>query len=158
MFNIKGLLLKIYDQVKSEIKRSVLNLCEENPNAELLDCGCADGEFTLEVAQRLKTKKVTGIEISKEDVSKSSTKGIRVFNQDLNQPLPFQSETFDVVIANEVIEYLYHTDIFIKEILRLLKPGGYLILSTGNLASLHNILFLLSGKFSLFPSKVLFSL
>ena len=41
--------------------------------------------------------------------------------------------------ANQVIEHLGDTDVFIKEIRRVLKPGGYAVICTENLASWHNI-------------------
>lgn len=60
---------------------------------------------------------------------------------------------FDLVHANQVIEHLYETDLFIKEIYRILKKGGYAIISTPNLAGLHNIVSLILGK-QPFPAHV----
>jgi SAM-dependent methyltransferase len=51
-----------------------------------------------------------------------------------------------VVHANQVIEHLVETDLFVKEIYRILKPGGYVVISTPNLASLHNLISLMLGK------------
>lgn len=50
-----------------------------------------------------------------------------------------------MVIANQVIEHLYNTDTFIKEVWRILKVGGYAMISTPNLASFHSVVFLLLG-------------
>jgi len=54
--------------------------------------------------------------------------------------------SFDVVFANQVIGHLYETDLFLKEIYRMLKNGGYTIISTPNLAGFHNIFSLIFGK------------
>ena len=47
--------------------------------------------------------------------------------------------------SNQVIEHLPQTDHFMREIRRVLAPGGYAVVSTNNLASLHNIVSLLAG-------------
>ena len=47
--------------------------------------------------------------------------------------------------ANQVIEHLSDTDTFVKETHRLLKPEGYAVVCTENLASWHNIFSLILG-------------
>jgi len=59
-------------------------------------------------------------------------------NVDLTQPLPFENQSFDVVIATEVIEHLPSHAAFIQEAARLVKPGGHLILTTPNIHRLHS--------------------
>lgn len=66
---------------------------------------------------------------------------------DLEKPLKVKANTVDLVIALEVIEHLFDTDLFLSEIHRIIKPKGILILSTPNLASLPNRLRLLFGGF-----------
>jgi 2-polyprenyl-3-methyl-5-hydroxy-6-metoxy-1,4-benzoquinol methylase len=44
------------------------------------------------------------------------------------------------------MEHLPETDRFVKEVHRILKPGGYAVISTPNLASFHNIFSLFLGK------------
>jgi len=51
----------------------------------------------------------------------------------------------DLVSANQIIEHLVNVDRFASEIYRVLKPNGYLILSTENLSSWHNIFALILG-------------
>ena len=65
---------------------------------------------------------------------------------DLNQEFPFENESFDVILASEIIEHLSNTDSFLKEMHRVLRVGGYTIISTPNLSSWPNIIFLLFGK------------
>jgi SAM-dependent methyltransferase len=51
---------------------------------------------------------------------------------------PADDETYDLVIAGEIIEHIVDTDSFVRELYRVLKPGGHLILTTPNLASWYN--------------------
>ena len=129
-----------------ECRRVELSLLEKNPKAKLLDVGCAEGQFTLRAADRIGTAGIHGIEIVEEDIAKAEANGINVCRGDLNQRLPFEDENFDIVLASHVIEHLANTDIFVKEIQRILKVGGYLVIATPNLAALLHILFLLFGK------------
>ena len=52
---------------------------------------------------------------------------------DLETSLPLANETFDAVLALDVIEHLHNRDVFLAEILRVIKPGGTLLLSAPNI-------------------------
>ncbi len=135
-----------YQTHSVEYRKVFLKLLERNPNAKLLDLGCSDGEFTIKVAQHIGTKNVCGIDVNMEKVEKARSRGINAFIADLNKPLPFQSESFDVICASDAIEHVYYTDMCIREAYRVLTRGGYTIISTSNLAAIHCIFFLLIGK------------
>ena len=49
------------------------------------------------------------------------------------QQLPFRSETFDLVVATSVFEYFPDPRVPAEEVLRVLKPGGHLIMSVASL-------------------------
>jgi 2-polyprenyl-3-methyl-5-hydroxy-6-metoxy-1,4-benzoquinol methylase len=59
--------------------------------------------------------------------------------------LQFEDRSFDVVVASQIIEHIQNTDLFVKEVYRVLKPLGYAIFATPNLAAWYNILYLLLG-------------
>jgi SAM-dependent methyltransferase len=69
----------------------------------------------------------------------AARRGYAVVRDDLNAALSLPSDTFDVVVSNQVIEHLYDTEAFLDEAVRILKPGGRLVISTENPASWHNI-------------------
>jgi ubiquinone/menaquinone biosynthesis C-methylase UbiE len=47
-------------------------------------------------------------------------------------PLPFEDEVFDCVVSFQVIEHIKRDKLFVKEIMRVLRPGGKFIVSTPN--------------------------
>lgn len=146
---MKRILLKylynIGQQAGKNREENLLSLLEKNPNAVLLDCGCYDGELTLKIAQKIGTKNIHGVDIDPEMIQISRKKGIKVTRKDLNGQMPFKDETFDVVTAFQVIEHLYNTDMFVSELRRITKENGYILISTENLASWHNIFSLILG-------------
>lgn len=138
---------KLWSQAKKHRKEQILNLLEP-PRVKmsvLLDCGCDSGVFSVFLAKKLKTKLLYGVEINKKVALQARKRGVKVKIADLNFPFPFQPQSFDVVVADQVIEHLLDLDNFVKEIKRVLKPGGYVIVSTENLASWHNIAILSLG-------------
>ena len=59
-----------------ECLKSIESLLEKNQNATLLDCGCDTGEFTMNFAKVIETKKIVGMEIGKEAANKAKMRGI----------------------------------------------------------------------------------
>lgn len=71
---------------------------------------------------------------------------LRVGGVNLNKPLPFRSGSFDAVNIVEVIEHIENQPQLIREINRVLKPGGAFLVSTPNVLNLMSrIRFLFTG-------------
>lgn len=134
-----GLLMKIWDEARDKNRAAVISIIGNNPGT-LLDCGCDDGEYTMEVAQATGASKVMGIEIDPEKAVKASERGIEVVMGDLNKQFPLSNETCDVVFLNQVIEHIPDTDHLLMEISRVLKPGGFAVISTENLSGWPNVI------------------
>jgi SAM-dependent methyltransferase len=67
---------------------------------------------------------------------------------DLNTSLPWNNQSFDAVFSTEGIEHLENHYSFLREICRVLKPGGILVLTTPNITSLRSrVRFFGSGFF-----------
>jgi len=66
----------------------------------------------------------------------------------MEQPLPFAEASFDVISCLEGIEHIINPDRLIKELSRVLRPNGLVILSLPNIQSLYSrLMFLFSGIF-----------
>jgi 2-polyprenyl-3-methyl-5-hydroxy-6-metoxy-1,4-benzoquinol methylase len=59
---------------------------------------------------------------------------------DLNNDTPIADETFDLICAIEVIEHLENPRHMLREIARMLKPGGFAVVSTPNTCSIKSIM------------------
>lgn len=70
----------------------------------------------------------------------------RHFNVERN-PFPYPNDSFDCVLFCEVLEHLLlSADRVVAEIARVLRPGGYVIVSTPNATRLTNLYFLALGQ------------
>jgi len=146
MFNsYQKLLLKIWRDAAEYNNETLEKLIDPAESAKVLDIGCHTGKLIKERVKNIEKPEVYGIDIDKKSVSLSKALGIKAVEGDVENDLPFKSNFFNIVVANQIIEHLVNIDGFIKEIHRVLKTNGYLVLSTENLSSWHNIFALLLG-------------
>lgn len=136
---MKKYLEKLFINAVNFNHKNIMGLFEKNNKAHFLDLGCDDGIVTTRMAKMIGTKKIYGVEIVNERIAMAQKRGIRVKKFDLNEKFLFKNNSFDVVHANQVIEHLHNSDNFISEIYRVLKSGGYAIISTENASSWCNI-------------------
>jgi SAM-dependent methyltransferase len=111
----------------------------------VLDLGCGAGTTTRRVLLDCGISSVVGADLS--------AAAVRRYVDVLGRPavrvdataLPFGDASFDMVISDDVVEHLVDTDEYAREIHRVLRPGGWLMLSTPNLAAWFNRIALLGG-------------
>lgn len=137
--------VRMFDAAMDANVRNILALLEGKPGGTFLDLGCDDGERTLLFARAAGSERIHGVEIVPERAELAAGRGIEVVAADLNRRLPYDDGTFDVVCSNQVIEHLADTDTFVAELQRVLRPGGFAVTSTENLASWHNVASLVLG-------------
>jgi SAM-dependent methyltransferase len=107
---------------------------------KILDIGCGSGRHTC-AASRLDKVTVIGSDISFEEVSEARNRlvdqedmGLQagrmwaILASDITD-LPFFDNFFDMVICSEVLEHIADQDKAVKEITRVLRPGGDLVVS-----------------------------
>jgi len=141
--------IKRYDRKREVIPTDYLRfeiiLSLAGTRKKILDLGCGSGLL----AKKLKSRKndVVGLDISPQAIKRAKKRGLQAFVCNLEiERWPVKKNCFDVVVASEVIEHILDTDKFLKNIRRVLKAKGSLILTTPNTASLGRRLFLLLGK------------
>lgn len=136
---MKKFLENLYTKAVVYNHKNIFGLFETNPSAKFLDLGCDDGMVAQKVAQHIGTKNIFGVEILPESAKKAMENGVQVKSFDLNGHFDFEENTFDCIHSNQVIEHLFNSDNFLEEIHRILKPGGYAVISTENASSWCNI-------------------
>lgn len=87
-----------------------------------LDVGCGDGFWSEKLS-------MFGYEVTSIDLNVSYKKA-RMVN--LEKSLPFSDGSFDLVWSTEVLEHLYSPETLVREIKRILKPHGRMVLTTPN--------------------------
>lgn len=126
--------------------RKAIKFAKRRRADNLLDIGCADGEITAALKTALGAKDVYGIEIIPKYAEAAMQRGIKVFDVDVDfSDIPLQSSSCEAVFCGEIIEHLINVEHLLDEIHRVLKPGGFCILTTPNLACWYNRLALLAG-------------
>lgn len=106
----------------------------EKSAGALLDLGCATGVFLTNM-RRFPGWEVYGVEPSEYAVQVArETHGLNVFCGSLEEAA-FQENQFDVVTLWDVLEHLPDPDASLRELHRILKPGGILVLRVPNIES-----------------------
>ena len=117
-------------------RRLILRLIGEVRGRNVLDIGCGDGALTSAFLQN-GAAHVVGCDIDPQMIARASAQAIRdqaaidyiIANAEC---LPFRDESFDVVSIITVLAFVPNPDLAIREIARVLKPGGRLVI--GDLA------------------------
>src|SRR3712207_1432630 len=116
--------------------KTILSMFTPNSGGTLLDVGCWDGYFTQLVMRRIGADEAHGVDVNARSLAMAEAKGIKARQVDINtRPLPYPDASFDVVVCSEVIEHVFSPDDLLAELRRVLRPSGYAVITTPNLAS-----------------------
>jgi len=113
--------------------RSVDDVVPWVPDGKILDIGCGNGEYLL----RMKSIgwQCTGVEFNDKAVSISRSHDLDIFQGDL-AAANFDDASFDFVTAHHLIEHVPDPHALMKEIARIIRPGGSMLIRTPNSESL----------------------
>jgi len=104
-----------------------------------IDLGCGNGDDLMVVKKYNPKAKCVGVDFGDRNKEGLLEKGIEFVSMNIeNQLLPFESETIDLIIANQVLEHTKEIYWINHEIFRTLRVGGYLYVGVPNILSLHN--------------------
>jgi 2-polyprenyl-3-methyl-5-hydroxy-6-metoxy-1,4-benzoquinol methylase len=119
-----------FDRTHKQYMRAMV---PASPKLRILDVGCGTGVNAAVLSEN--GHQVVGIDLSPVAIEQYCTRGFEGHVCDIeSEPLPFESGSFDLVYAAEVIEHCADTAAFLQELNRMLRPGGQLLLSTSNSA------------------------
>ena len=92
--------------------------------AEMLDYGCYDG-WMIPQYHALQPKKITGIDISEKGIAAAREQygHLATFEVGDAHAMPFAENSFDLVVGRAILHHL-DFDLALKEIRRVLRPGG----------------------------------
>lgn len=139
---------RMYDQKRVYSRADMFRISEAvrlvGKGNKVLDLGCYYGFLGKLFIDE--GNEVWGVDVAKEALKKAEERGLKTKYGNVEKEIPFEECSFDVVVAAEIIEHLKDTDRFLGEIHRVLKPGGFLVLTTSNLVSFGRRIFYLLGK------------
>ena len=96
----------------------------------ILDVGCGTGWLTEELQDY---GDAAGIDLSKTgiDIARMNHPDIEFIADDFLEA-PFLENHYGLIVAQEVIAHIYDQEAFVQKLYRMLKPHGYLIITTAN--------------------------
>ncbi len=110
--------------------RTIAALLDRKPSMiRLLDVGCSRGQF-LQAASELGFQ-AEGVEPAPRIAATAKAAGLKV-HQGLLEEVHFPARSFDAATLFEVVEHLKEPRALLNECHRILRPGGILVISTGN--------------------------
>jgi SAM-dependent methyltransferase len=95
-------------------------------NARILDAGCGSGRFMVDLAKR---GEVTGVELSDTSVALARQRDIGEVIAGSVLEMPFADASFDLAVSLDVIEHLEDDVAALRELRRVVAPGGALLVT-----------------------------
>ena len=124
--------------MKEEFKIIANSIQKEKP---ILDVGCGDGELMKFIYENI-SKKIRGLEISKDNVQKCIQKGLTVIEGNAEMDLQqFPSNSFDYVILSQTLQAFLNPEKVISDLLRIGKTSIVTIPNFGFWKVRFNLLF-----------------
>lgn len=118
-------------------------------NVAILDFGCGAGHILSEIKKLNPRAKLIGLDVSRAalDEAQKLLPEAELHKIEDGGKFPLPDNSVDFIFTSEVIEHVYDTENAAKELYRILKPGGEMLLTTPYHNFIKNLLILLSGKF-----------
>lgn len=112
--------------------RTMLSYLDVQPGQTLLDCGCGMGFYLLVLSELFPSCRLSGVDCDQKALGHAQRylagRGIALLRGDIHH-LSFAAESFDRVLMSEVLEHLKDDEGALREVWRVLKPGGILALT-----------------------------
>ncbi|GEM_PF-3375262 len=103
----------------------------------IADIGCGVG---LLLEGYAKNNYTLGLDSNKKSLQSAKRRGIHVKLHDLEKPLPIPSNSFDLVICKDVLEFIFNAGQLLSEMARIARPGGQVLLQVSNPFTVRELL------------------
>ena len=126
---------------RSAGKEAAFFLPQLRPGMRLLDCGCGPGSITLGLAAAVAPAPVVGVDLNAADIAAARALATRRGVSNVSfvvasvYALPFPDATFDAAFAHALLQHLGEPGRALKEVRRVLRPGGVAGLSDADYGS-----------------------
>jgi len=132
--------IRVFSDGMRTLDNRASDLMERNRKSIVVDLGTGDGKLLKNFNGKIKSKSLFALDIL--NIRKQKIKYVKT---NLEKKFPIRDDFADVVISSQNIEHIIDIPNYCNEIARILKPGGYAIILTENLASWSNIACLMMG-------------
>lgn len=134
---------KDYKYKASLIKK----LVPKQPNLNVLDFGCGNGIVIQDMLKINPSLKVIGVDNSQIAIASARKKisGQKFYIVEDGKRLPFKDNSFDFIFVLDVLQYISNTEFIFKELSRVLKSEGRLLITLPYYGILKNIVISLIG-------------
>ena len=112
-----------------------LDFVKIRPAQKVLELGSGLGIIAHGLAEQYPTAEITGIEFSSEQIDQCAPPpgNLRYLQGDIHN-IPFEAETLDVVYGRYILEHVQHPLMVLREVYRILKPGGKIFLQENTIS------------------------
>lgn len=141
----------VLESITGTAAPSLVKLAGVTASAQVLDVACGTGVVALTAARR--GAKVTGIDLTPELIARAKENAALMrldvaFREGDAEALPFEDAKFDVVVSQFGHMFAPRPEVVIREMLRVLKPGGTIAFSTWPPELFVGQTFALMGRYS----------
>jgi ubiquinone/menaquinone biosynthesis C-methylase UbiE len=111
------------------------------PGLRLLDVGCGPGTITVDLARRVASGPVLGIDVAPDIIAEARAAGLSLGVENVRfaigdvYALDLPDESFDIVHAHQVLQHLSDPVAALAEMRRVLEPGGLLAVRDSDYAA-----------------------
>ncbi|MEW5902102.1 MAG: methyltransferase domain-containing protein, partial [Acidobacteriota bacterium] len=110
------------------VQKGVFELVGEPENLSILDVGCGTGHLSGRLVRK---NELVGVDISLQMLTLAGAKGILAV-QASGKRLPFSESSFDLVLGINILQSVRDVEPLVKELARVARPNGSIVISTPN--------------------------
>ncbi|MEM8867888.1 MAG: methyltransferase domain-containing protein [Verrucomicrobiota bacterium] len=127
-----------YAKAAESLSRRLYEKAQIHDGDRILDVGCGFGGTISSLNKKFSDLELTGLNIDERQIEVAKASVVPANENDINfviadaVELPFEDDSFDVVMAVECIFHFSSRKDFLSEVKRVLRPGGRLVLSDFN--------------------------